>query len=528
MGACGCRERDQEKEKKESVPATPRPPSPAQSRQVIEFEPQTHHKNSTHPSKVTSGTSFSRQQTILRPPKIITNQFDRSKTHLNARVPTNIKEKALTEPFGDLYKRQGGVISKSQGVQVYHAEYVLTGKVYLIRQLTKLGLIKVKHANKEKVKIAEEWRAVTHPNLVPVVDIVYDHENHYVICEVMTVQTLADLHSPLTESQAAHVLFQVLSVLMTAQRLHLAINPLSILILNLEKWVVKVKTPIDIDESGMHSFRNIKVFTSPEKEKTEKSDIWSCGVVLHYLLSLDLPYTTETYRELQSHPQELHLSVQLNRTSEEVRSLLRRMLARSVDERPTIAQCLSDPWFVSHHQSTDIKSLNEGTRSFRSGHKITPLKAAVLRFMITKVMQGTDLAAHVETFNALDRDGNGVVTEEELRMGLARLMPKEKAMKESRKIMAAVQLDADNTINYHEYLISAVDEKSLFTPNNLSKAFAYIDTDGSGTISAEELKSCLFGDTGDSEVMWREMSKSATLLDGKVTFSEFSRMLTYS
>jgi calcium-dependent protein kinase len=66
----------------------------------------------------------------------------------------------------------------------------------------------------------------------------------------------------------------------------------------------------------------------------------------------------------------------------------------------------------------------------------------------------------------------------------------------------AVDTDKSGFIDYSEFVIAAMNEKQLLTSDKLQSAFKMFDKDGSGSISADEIKEVLgFGKTLSEEAV---------------------------
>ncbi|KAF9590781.1 hypothetical protein IFM89_038373 [Coptis chinensis] len=88
---------------------------------------------------------------------------------------------------------------------------------------------------------------------------------------------------------------------------------------------------------------------------SEKVDIWSAGVLLHYLLVGALPFEASSMEELR----EAHKKKKLNLNSgmwvtisRPARDLVRRMLTWDVSSRLTADEVLSHPWFMFHKEQS--------------------------------------------------------------------------------------------------------------------------------------------------------------------------------
>ena len=61
-------------------------------------------------------------------------------------------------------------------------------------------------------------------------------------------------------------------------------------------------------------------------------------------------------------------------------------------------------------------------------------------------------------------------------------------LKEFEKLMLDLDKDNNGVIDYSEFLTAAVNKYQLLSKDNLRIAFNMIDTDGSGSITINELK----------------------------------------
>jgi len=70
------------------------------------------------------------------------------------------------------------------------------------------------------------------------------------------------------------------------------------------------------------------------------------------------------------------------------------------------------------------------------------------------------------------------------------------------KMFNSVDIDKSGFIDYSEFVVAAMNEKNLLTNEKLQSAFKMFDKDGSGFISADEIKEILgFGKTLAEDVV---------------------------
>ena len=90
-------------------------------------------------------------------------------------------------------------------------------------------------------------------------------------------------------------------------------------------------------------------------------------------------------------------------------------------------------------------------------------------------------------FKHLDKNGDGLVSKEEMKEGY-RMLHLEGDVD---AIYQAVDLDRTGSINFSDWVIATFDANSFLTPERLQKAFVIFDSDVGGTVSAVEVKEML-------------------------------------
>ena len=87
----------------------------------------------------------------------------------------------------------------------------------------------------------------------------------------------------------------------------------------------------------------------------EKCDLWSCGVILHVLLSGRLPFTGKNKQEIMDQIVEGTYSTTGNhwkRVSPEAISFLHKLLCYDPNNRYCAEQALHDPWILKHNTAS--------------------------------------------------------------------------------------------------------------------------------------------------------------------------------
>lgn len=63
------------------------------------------------------------------------------------------------------------------------------------------------------------------------------------------------------------------------------------------------------------------------------------------------------------------------------------------------------------------------------------------------------------------------------------------------KMFKEIDIDGNGSIDYTEFVMATMNEKTMMTNEKLLSAFKIFDKDGNGTISADEIKNVLGSDT---------------------------------
>lgn len=93
-------------------------------------------------------------------------------------------------------------------------------------------------------------------------------------------------------------------------------------------------------------------------------------------------------------------------------------------------------------------------------------------------------------------------------------------------MFSAVDIDGSGYIDYSEFVVASMNEKNILTNEKLQAAFKMFDKDGSGFISADEIKEVLgFGKSLDEAQIMDIIKQVDDNGDGQISFDEFSAMM---
>jgi len=129
-------------------------------------------------------------------------------------------------------------------------------------------------------------------------------------------------------------------------------------------------------------------------------------------------------------------------------------------------------------------------------------------------------------FKAFDKNGDGKLSMEEVKTGYMEHYGRVMSDEDVEKMFKAVDSDNSGFIDYSEFVVAAMNEKQLTSNDKLLAAFKMFDKDGSGLITAAEIKEVLgFGGNLDNAAIDAIIKQCEENGDGEISFEEFVAMM---
>ena len=399
-------------------------------------------------------------------------------------------------------------------------------------------------------------RNLDHPNIEKLIEVCRTENQYYLITELLAGGELLERISEqgcLTEYDAAQVMQQFLRALAymhsTQHVAHLDLKPDNILLTDKDSLQIKL-----IDFGTAQVFRpgrfveqtaGTPFYLSPEAARnmkaTEKSDIWSCGVILYILLAGIPPFDGETDEEIIQAilNGKFNLSTEVfPLTSEEAKDLISKMLTYNNKHRPSAQQLLEHAFFQKKEKTKSqivCPLVLENLRKFNLTNKI---KGSVLLFLLNEKSCQKEFAEIENMFHLLDANNDGVLTKQEIINGFTNFgqnlgvqnssVCNHLSEEELSSIFDRIDIDKSGQIEFSEFLAATVDQNKLCSEKNLKYAFDLFDQDKSGTITVSELKKILGGVKTYSEDVWNTIiAEIDQNKDGIIQWEEFKNAMMY-
>lgn len=414
------------------------------------------------------------------------------------------------------------------------------------RAVKSIAKAQMKNLDRFKQEIAI-MKMMDHPNIIKLYENFEDHKNIYLVMELCTGGELFDRiieAGHFTEVQAAILMQQIVRAIYYMHESHVCHRDLKP-----ENFLFMTKEPIEktllkiIDFGLSCQFAPDQVLTTkagtpyyvaPQVlagKYDQLSDLWSCGVIMYVLLCGYPPFFGETDAEVLSKVRLGNFSFNAadwKNVSEDAKNLIRMLLKMNPRDRYTAEQTLNHDWIKNKAPKAKNVSLQanfvDNLRGFRSQNK---LKKAALN-IIANNLNYDQIKALRETFMALDGNGDGQLTVNEMKEGIKKAGLKE-IPPDLQQIMEEVDSDGSGVIDYTEFLAATLDKRMYVQEDVCWSAFRVFDKNGDGKISREELKEVL-GDGSLEQVAGAQgiadlMAEVDGNGDGVIDFEEFMVMM---
>jgi len=445
----------------------------------------------------------------------------------------------------DMYNIEAKKLGEGTYGSVSSARHKATGAVRAVKTMSK-GHVKNMERFQQEIAI---MKVMDHPNIIKLFETFEDRRHLYLVMELCTGGELFDKiieAGHFREVDAAVVVSHILHAIFYMHKngvCHRDLKP--------ENFLFLSKAPIDQNQLKLIDFGLSSIVAKGKAMSTKAGtpyyvapqvlqgnydhscDIWSCGVIMFTLLCGYPPFYGKTDQEVLQKVKSGNFTFEhkdWRHISEDAKALIRMLLKFDPSQRLTAEQALQHEWIRCRAPRATAVSLQAGIvdnlRAFQSQHK---MKKAALHIIAGQLSE-EKIKVLRQTFEALDANGDGLLTSEELKDGMAKAnLEHLLAGVDLEAVMEGFDADGSGLIDYTEFLAATLDKKCYLQEDVCYTAFSVFDQDGDGHITLEELKKILENGSVDEAMQGRnseEILKAVdTNGDGSIDFEEFMAMM---
>ena len=217
-------------------------------------------------------------------------------------------------------------------------------------------------------------------------------------------------------------------------------------------------------------------------------DIWSCGVIMYYLLSGNFPFKgedeNETIEKILEGKYEFDVEY-FNNISEEAKDLIKECLISEPDKRIPIQQALKHKFFkdilenqaFTENEKIQLKNL----KKLKHKNRFYQL---VLTYLSYNFSDNKLLNELNKLYDKLDKNTDYKITKSELYKSFKEanipITPQE-----MENIINSMDFNNSGDIDYEEFIRICIPKEKLFTEENLKNAFSMFDVNKKGFITPQ-------------------------------------------
>ncbi|KEP65149.1 UNVERIFIED_CONTAM: calcium-dependent protein kinase CDPK2B [Hammondia hammondi] len=409
-------------------------------------------------------------------------------------------------PLTDYYDVETKKLGQGTYGSVCRAVNKATKNVRAVKTIPKA---KVKNIKRFKQEIAI-MKCLDHPNIIKLYETFEDHKNIYLVLELCKGGELFDRiieEGYFSEMYAGTLMRQAFAALYYMHQhgiAHRDLKPENFLFADKSK-----EAPLKIIDFGLAARAGpttilatkagTPYYVAPQVlqgKYTYKCDIWSAGVIMYILLCGYPPFHGDNDAEILAKVKSGKFSFNeqdWKNVSVEAKDLIRKLLTYDPAQRLTAEQALAHPW-IKHYATkanpvADAPLNSQILDNFRAFRAVSKLKKAALTVIAQQMNEG-QIKALKNIFLALDEDGDGTLTVNEIRVGLSKSGLKEMPS-DLDALMNEVDSDGSGVIDYTEFIAASLDKRQYIQEDVCWAAFRVFDIDNNGRISADELAQLL-------------------------------------
>ena len=352
-------------------------------------------------------------------------------------------------------------------------------------------------------------KAMDHPNIAKLFEIYEDELNFHFVLELVDGEELInkiEIGKRMTEREIKGYFYQILKALNHIHSkgiCHRDVKPQNFIVSN-KPGVADLKiVDFGLSTRYIHKGGRIKLFKvcgspnyiAPEILKgdyDERSDIWSAGIILYYMVTRNLPFKKNHIFDAGFYKQVLRKEINFSKFGfmKNAKRLCKSLLERCPDKRISLIQALNHPWFTDISIPKPLSSERNDFLNKLYKYKTENIFKRQIYFLIAKLKNQIDYSEYVKLFNHIDRDRDGCINFIELRDFLCSGEDK-LANDDLLKLLKSIKWRRINSISYSEFISICLMDSYIGNEFFFKELFVYLSKGKGSFLKIDELNKFL-------------------------------------
>ena len=265
----------------------------------------------------------------------------------------------------------------------------------------------------------------------------------------------------------------------------------------------------------------------------EKSDEWSCGVLMYMLLCGEPPFHGNSEEEIFQKIKKCEYSfkpVEFRDVSDNCKDLIRKLLEPKKRKRIKASEALRHPFFTTffnpNKAMTENKDLNVLKNLINYKKGISKFHETIYAFLCNNFISIDEEKKLRAVFRYIDKEEKNLINKQNLKLALNEInidIPEE----DYNNIFKQLDGNQNDIIEYQEFLRATCDKNTLLTEENLKNTFlALSGGEEKEFITGNDIKKFIFHDSNIQEQIFNEyLEQFGMKIDDKINFEQFYNMI---
>ena len=276
------------------------------------------------------------------------------------------------------------------------------------------------------------------------------------------------------------------------------------------------------------------IYCSPEVVDNlydERSDEWSCGVLMYILLSGVPPFFGETEEEIFERIKKCKYDftpAPFKKVSKNCKDLIRRLLEPKKQYRIKANEALRHPFFTEsfdpNSAMTEDKDLNILKNFINPFKYCSKFHEAIAVFLCVNYLPPDEEKTLKTVFRYLDKDGKGIITKDIMKKSLEEIGI-DITDENLQKVFDDIDEDGSSFIEYQEFIRNTCDINKLINEPNLKNVFHVICGEKE-LMTGQDIKNFVFHDSIVRDETLKEYFDSFGMkFEDSIGFDDFFKMI---